>query len=193
MGGTLAVRSAPGQGCCMTLTLSRLPDPVAADMLQAIRGDEQLPGSPASFAQAPKALSESALPERHILLVEDDLLVAEAMTRLLGSWGQQVHHVETAEQAFAQAELAEIAICDVRLPGRISGLDVALKLRNSGKSVLLISGETAPALREAAVQHGLLMLTKPVSAARLWATLNGLPLNAAAPATANAGIFTPLA
>ncbi|RZJ21712.1 MAG: response regulator, partial [Haliea sp.] len=64
--------------------------------------------------------------------------------------------------------------CDLRLPGGASGLDVALQLRKRGMKVLLISGETDKAVRDAALQHGFTLLVKPVSSARLRAALQNL-------------------
>lgn len=109
-----------------------------------------------------------------LLLVEDDPLVSGAMCQLLHSWGLRVRHVQTAADAVAQAAFGDIAICDVRLPHNASGVDVALQLRALGKKVLLLSGETDVALREAAQAHGLLLLAKPVSSNGLLRALQSL-------------------
>jgi two-component system, sensor histidine kinase len=130
-------------------------------------------------AIAPHPLDASALtmpawPEQDVLLLEDDYLVSNAMCQLLRSWGQRVHPVQTAAQALEQADSCTLAICDVRLPHGASGLDVALQLRARGKKVLLLSGETDAALREAACEHQLLLLTKPVSSAQMLLALQSL-------------------
>lgn len=68
----------------------------------------------------------------------------------------------------------DIADCDARLPHGASGLDVALALRRQGKKVLLISGETNAALRDAAQSNAVRLLTKPVSSSTLLAALRAL-------------------
>jgi CheY-like chemotaxis protein len=82
--------------------------------------------------------------------------------------------VETAADALCDTQFGDIAICDARLPHGASGLDVALALRRRGKKVLLISGETNAALRDAAQANAVRLLTKPVSSAALLAALRKL-------------------
>ena len=171
MSGNIEVRSALGQGCCMTITLpvaSRPDDAVSAG--PAAQGLDTVPGElPPQAGRFVPVLSM-----RDVLLVEDDSLVAGATRELLGSWGLRVRHVETADEAMREAAYGQVAICDARLPNSASGLDVALALRAIGKKVLLISGETNAALRDAAQQHRLLLLTKPVSAPQLLSALQKL-------------------
>lgn len=175
MEGSLSVRSAPGRGCVMTVTLQegtphdRSVDPLAVSGIFPLAAFA-LPALPDAAGAQPD-LSLPVLPPRDILLVEDDLLVASAMRQLLQSWGQSVVHVETAAEALARADNSQIAICDVRLPQGKSGVDVALQLRDRGKKVLLITGETDSEVRRAADEHGLPLLIKPVSSARLLRTL----------------------
>lgn len=119
------------------------------------------------------AMPSPAFAVERVLLVEDDSLVAATRDQLVG-WGLQVLHVETAAEALAQAAHGDVAICDVRLPHAASGLDLALRLRERGQRVLLISGETHAALRESATRHRLPLLIKPVSSAQLLAALQGL-------------------
>jgi two-component system, sensor histidine kinase len=200
MGGSLSVRSAPGRGCCMTMLLPKAEapqpyvatasdadyldlhdDPGSADLaVLPVPEPAPWPGT-AAWASAVSPLASSAAvlampgwPEQDVLLLEDDYLVANAMRQLLQSWGQRVHLVQTAAEALAQADGCALAICDVRLPHGASGLDVALQLRARGKKVLLLSGETDAALREAAYEHQLLLLTKPVSSEQMLLALQSL-------------------
>jgi CheY-like chemotaxis protein/anti-sigma regulatory factor (Ser/Thr protein kinase) len=173
MNGDIIVRSALGQGTCMTVSLpeaERPPpvEPVHADALEAV----SMPG--ALLPLADQQIPSPAFAVERVLLVEDDSLVAEATRDQLVSWGLQVLHVETADEAMAQAAFGDVAICDVRLPHAASGLELALSLRERGQRVLLISGETHAALRESASRHRLPLLIKPVSSAQLLTALQGL-------------------
>lgn len=185
MGGSISLRSAPGQGSCISVTLQKVAH-TAALHLAEIAADPSAAGS--EWTSTVSLVTEDGenglglgasvitpLPApQHILLVEDDLLVGHAMRQLLESWSMTVRHVETAAGALEHAAFGDIAICDVRLPGGQSGVDVALQLRARGKKVLLLTGETDAALRQAAQTHRIALLIKPVSAARLGAALRDL-------------------
>jgi signal transduction histidine kinase/BarA-like signal transduction histidine kinase len=175
MEGDIEVRSALGRGCCMSVKLQKTaaqePDRPPEEGLRYL---ESMPGE---LMPQPQDMTAPVLPElavREVLLVEDDSLVASATAQLLRSWGLQVLHVETAADALNEAGYGEVAICDARLPHNASGLDVALAMRELGKKVLLISGETNASLRAAAQQHQLALLTKPVSSTHLLAALQSL-------------------
>ena len=171
MNGNIEVRSELGRGCCMTITLPRAARPAVAEVADAAAQRlNTVPGE--LLPQEGPLVPELAM--RDVLLVEDDSLVAVATRELLTAWGLRVRHVETATDAFREAAYGDVAICDARLPHGASGLDVALAMRVLGKKVLLISGETNAALREAAQRHQLLLLTKPVSGAQLLSALQNL-------------------
>jgi signal transduction histidine kinase len=171
MNGDIAVRSALGQGCCMTVTLPRAERP-AEEAPAVAQEQHSMPG--ALLPPTGHTVPSPAFAVERVLLVEDDSLVAAATRDQLLSWGLQVLHVETAAEALAQAAFGDVAICDMRLPNAASGLDLALKLRERGQRVLLISGETHAALRESASRHRLPLLIKPVSSAQLLTALQGL-------------------
>lgn len=188
MGGSINVRSAPGQGCCMTVSLTQAAPGVTSFSEESQHSQGFLMASGDVPTTLPAALSpldlvlpavepqppEAVWTTHDVLLVEDDLLVSAAMRHLLQSWGLQVRHVETGAQAMLHAAFGQLAICDVRLPGGESGLEVALKLRAKGKRVLLISGETDPHVRSTAQLHGLKLLIKPVSSHQLRSALQQL-------------------
>ncbi len=174
MGGSLSVRSAPGKGCCMTLSLPRAA-PATLPHAASLQGkrDEALVAPP---APPPHPAATPVWPVRQVLLVEDDALMAQAMRQLLQAWGLQVRHAGTAAQALQLAGAGQpgICICNVRLPQGASGLELALALRGRGHKVLLLSGETDASLRETAQRHGLPLLTKPASGERLRQALQQL-------------------
>ncbi len=169
MGGDVQVRSRLDYGTCMTVVLKKAEERskprVASSAMQPIVGSE-----------AHKALGSAAsvLQPQDVLLVEDDPLVAQAMAQLLGSWYLNVRHVDNATDAMLHIDFGQIAICDVRLPDGESGIDVALAMRARGKKVLLITGETDLAVRNAAQNYGMALLIKPVSSARLLKAVQAL-------------------
>lgn len=158
MAGSLELRSEPGKGTCLTITLPR------ADALR----------QPETAFSTPLHGDARPLPVRNILLVEDDPLVADAMLQLLTLWGQNVRHVETEAEAWRLRGFGQLAICDVRLPGGGNGFNLALRLRALGKPVFLLSGETGPALKARAEAAGLPLIAKPLSPARLLELLRTL-------------------
>ncbi len=71
-----------------------------------------------------------------VLVVEDDDIVADAITRVLAAANYAVHRVSSAEAAqgaLAQEEFA-LAVIDVGLPGA-DGLTLVRRLRSSGKTM----------------------------------------------------------
>jgi signal transduction histidine kinase/CheY-like chemotaxis protein len=164
MGGRLVVRSAPGRGTSMTVIVARTEKAPPQKAHSAA-------GAPGPLASQTHLFPAPAGSFEDILIVEDDALVAEAMRQVLESWGHRVLHVPTGAEALARQAFGGVAICDVRLPVGPSGLQVALQLRELGKKVLLVSGETDTGLRESAALHGLQLLVKPVSAAMLHSAL----------------------
>lgn len=128
---------------------------------------EDLPSEMSNTHLPMKAARTPSITTHKLLLVEDDLLVADAMTQILSAWGQEVLHVTTAAEAMTQSEYGDIAICDIRLPEGESGLDLALRLRDNGKKVVLLTGETGNAISEKARAHRLRLLRKPLSAEEL--------------------------
>jgi signal transduction histidine kinase/BarA-like signal transduction histidine kinase len=173
MNGDIAVRSALSQGTCMTVTLPMAERPPHTETAQAY-GQEAVSAPGALWPMAGPVVPSPAFAVKRVLLVEDDSLVAGATRDQLVSWGLQVLHVETADEAMKHAAYGDVAICDVRLPHAASGLELALVLRKMGQRVLLISGETHAALRESAARHRLPLLIKPVSSAHLLTALQGL-------------------
>ena len=175
MNGSITLRSSPGRGCCMTVGLAmsarHFHPREAGDETRALIWSPHLR---AILAAKGNAMPDIALGFSDVLLVEDDQLVADAMSQLLQVWGLRVRTVATAAAAMQQSDYGDVAICDVRLADGPVGLEVALQLRQLGKKVLLISGETHHALRESAQQHQLLLLTKPVSSARLLSALQNI-------------------
>jgi len=123
-GGRVSVRSeGTGLGSEFTVTL-----PMLADEL------------PAPFAEA-DAPSSAATVGLRVLIVEDNVDMAESLATLLSSWGHEVHLAYDAASALAMAARArpEVVLSDLGLPG-MDGYELARRLRAEpafGKVVLV--------------------------------------------------------
>jgi two-component system, sensor histidine kinase len=175
MESDLHLRSALGQGTCMTLILPRLAQAEVNDKRQ----DALKLLHPAVLQQTVHSPKNQSFDRDlaylgMILLVEDDALVAVAMQTLLQTWGANVLVANNVEAARDMANTVQVAICDVRLPGAVSGLTLALELRERGLKAFLLTGEINPALRDTAREKDLQLLVKPVSPHTLYATLINL-------------------
>jgi PAS domain S-box-containing protein len=145
-GGTLTLRSQPGQGTCATLTLP------------LHRGEA--PGEPAPEAsRAPKGL--------RILLVDDEELVRVSIPGLLQAMGHRVEAVDGGPAALASLEsrVPDLVILDLNMPG-MNGMEVLARLRAGHPElpVVLASGYLEPSVLAAleADPHAL-PLQKPFS------------------------------
>jgi two-component system NtrC family sensor kinase len=107
-------------------------------------------------------------PERlagRVLLVEDNDDVAQSTAAILQAAGLEVRHHWSADAALAAlqdgATLPDIVLSDIEMPGRLSGMDLAFRLRELWPRlpVVLITGY-AKQLEEA-VSGGLRVLPKP--------------------------------
>lgn len=169
-GGTVEVKSdGSGKG---TEVLVRLPldeDERASHSSHPGQGDPS--GDAACAAPEPAVTAdEQALPERRVLVVEDNPDVAEGMVDILELWGYRVESVASGEEALRRVETfrPHAALVDVGLPD-IDGYEVARRLRRIptiGDRVLLIGasgyGQERDRRRgtEAGFDH---YLVKPVS------------------------------
>lgn len=161
----LVLSSKPEQGSCFFLTLP-------ADML-VLQTAVNLPPPP------PRAITHSAaiasLQGKHLLIVEDDIMVASALRTWAESWGMQVRH--HSEPATVPVQLAaDLVICDIRLPGEHDGIHWLSHWLAEWPDAggVLVSGEASEAVQERAEQEGLLLLEKPVDPDLLLQTLLSL-------------------
>jgi signal transduction histidine kinase len=131
----------------------------------------------------PPAEPESGSLAGTILVVDDDALCRDSTASILTGWGAEVITAMGAEQALAVAArlhkagaAPQVAICDLRLPGRMDGMDLALELRKTYPSmkIVLVTADVSPAVQAVARRSGFPILKKPVAPARLRATLLSL-------------------
>ncbi len=113
-----------------------------------------------------------------ILLVEDDSILADALSRALVQSAYAVDVVQTGEEAdrALAADIYDLAILDIGLPG-LSGLDVLRRLRARRSRVPVLMLTAMDALRDRV--HGLDLgaddyLTKPFDLPELEARVRAL-------------------
>jgi len=104
-----------------------------------------------------------------VLLVDDERQVRDAMVRRLRDWGCQVVAAASAQEAVYRCAIAardpDILLCDYRLGGGESGLDVVHALREGSTTplpTLLITGDTSSECLRKAACYALPVIHKPV-------------------------------
>ncbi|RZL00473.1 MAG: response regulator [Rubrivivax sp.] len=115
--------------------------------------------------------AEASVPMCHMLVIDDETEVREAMKALLTSRGCRVTLAASTDDAIrlAAQDPPDIALVDFRLRAEENGIKAIRKLRQQqpGLPALLVSGDTAPDRLREAQEEGLQLLHKPVSADNL--------------------------
>ncbi len=153
-GGMARLASTPGLGTTVTLVLpagplqTMVPSPAVAQTEFAIRG-------------------------RRVLLVEDNVELADATASLLASFGAAVERATNAPhalQVLGQAAAFDVVLSDVVMPGVMDGIALARRLQREMPTlpVVLISGYSG-ALADAGDLH---VLRKPCAPQDLLAALH---------------------
>lgn len=164
----IEVNSTPGRG-----TVFRLFVP---------RGDAQ---RVAALPAPPREDDVNLLAGSVIAVIEDERAVREGMVSAFTQWGCQVVAAASAEEASDALEQAglkpDVIIADHRLREHKIGADAIEMLRKRfGAAIpaLLVSGDTTPELFRDARERQLVLLSKPVRAARMRAALLHLLVSA---------------
>ncbi|HEU4372403.1 MAG TPA: response regulator transcription factor [Telluria sp.] len=128
----------------------------------------------------------------HVLLVEDDAVLADGLSRILQSHGMQVEVLgdgSLADQVLQRSDAA-VAVLDIGLPG-IDGFEVVRRLRARGSAmpVLLLTARDAVEDRVRGLEIGADdYLVKPFATAELVARIKALARrNAPQPAVLGLG------
>ena len=115
----------------------------------------------------------------HVLVVEDDAVLADGLTRVLGGHAMAVDVVNNGSQADAmlqRADAADVVVLDIGLPG-IDGFEVVRRLRARGSNVpvLLLTARDAIEDRVRGLELGADdYLVKPFASAELVARIKAL-------------------
>ena len=111
----------------------------------------------------------------HLLVVDDDLAVCEAMTVLGTSRGHRVTTANDPEAALAQEGPFDVALVDFQLGADMDGIDLIaqLRARHPGLRAALVTADRSPETPRRAAALGISVLAKPLAATTLDAWLAG--------------------
>jgi|GEM_PF-551734 len=135
-----------------------------------------LPSNPGPDEAAPaRAAPASAADARHIAVIEDDFMVAQALQVSLEALGMRTAVYGSAEEALADPGIAaaDFYISDFRLPGAsgLELLDTIQRLTPRRIRAILLTGETSPGWIEIAQSARWPVLFKPVELSKLLALI----------------------
>lgn len=135
--------------------------------------EQTAPGSTADLND--DAGTANALRGRRVVVIEDDVMVAEALQMALELFGMNITRYGSAEEALADAAIAaaDFYISDLRLPGAngIQLLD-AIQLRTMRPlKALVLTGDTSPERIETTQASRWTVLFKPIDLPRLLAAI----------------------
>jgi signal transduction histidine kinase/ActR/RegA family two-component response regulator len=115
-GGHITLASAPGEGANVTILLPRCEKPAAQPALPS--------------TDTPRRAKDS----RRILIIEDEAQVLEVMIDLICDLGFEVVSATNGKAALALVNASlpfDLILSDIMLPGGLTGLDIATKIRES--------------------------------------------------------------
>lgn len=169
-GGTARITSVPGSGTTVRLYLPRHHGAAPAVPETSPRSIAAPPSPVPAAGSVPPDKTADADEEAHplramsVLLVEDNVDVAEGVMAVLEVFGCVVHHEESADAAFAllgEGYSFDLVLSDVQMPGRMNGIDLAEQImkRLPGQKLILMTGYADEL--ERAKHLGVPILAKP--------------------------------
>jgi len=166
LGGNIECRSQSGQGTVFDFCL-----PIAAT-------SSVIPPQSATIDIQQHLSCDSIAQGKHFVVVEDDLMVAQATTACLEIMGGKVRCFHRAEDALlcADIERTDYFIVDYMLGGTLNGIQFLNQLRQQlGKSVhaVLVTGDTSSNLIQDTSDFAWPVQYKPVNMPALLTSLSG--------------------
>jgi two-component system, sensor histidine kinase len=149
--------SVPGRGSRFSVRVPRAAaGPRAAD-------------APARERRAGAGCRDLQLAGRHVVVVDDDAAVVDAMVALFDAWGATVVPAGDAAGAIdaLDARGADLIVADLRLADGASGVDAVHRLRQAlGRTTpaVIVSGDLSENARLEVRRAGLTLLAKPLVA-----------------------------
>jgi signal transduction histidine kinase len=129
------------------------------------------------LAPAPEAQPMPSLAGRHILVLDDEPMIVDALARTLRDDGATVTAAQTAEEAtraLADPRHVDLAVIDLQLEKGIDGLELLESWRQghgAALQALIVTGATDPKTLARLQSSGIAWLTKPVAVPALRATV----------------------
>jgi len=160
LGHAVGVKSVPGRGSCFSIEVPLGMCPVPPDI------------APGVATGTTTALLDDLQGVR-LLVIEDDVLVAEAMRMMLSAWGCDVAMANNTQDALAQLRAGrcpQLLLSDYRLRDGDNGFDTVQLLRQEAQSNIqacLMSGDVESNLANRCRDAGIQFLQKPVRPASL--------------------------
>ena len=173
LGHRVTVRSRLGKGSVFIIEVPRLLNSLLPSQRQL---------SPPPIDATEVAAPSDGPRTGHILVVEDDPDLRDLLRQLLQDEGHEVEVAPNGQSAvdkIADASFRiDLVIADYNLPGGMTGLQVASRLRESFVDVpaIILTGDISTGTLHDVASHRLTQLTKPVKPSQLIRTVGDLLL-----------------
>ena len=162
--GQVAIDSRVGKGTTVTLTFPRSERPV----------EECTTAAAISAKPAPRRAETRPRSRGEVMVVEDDLTVADLTTEMLKVAGYAVFHVKSAAaalEALAGGRGVDVVFSDVMMPGGMNGVDLAREIRRRWPDLPVVLTTGYIEVARTAMSEGLEVLVKPYQLEALSAIL----------------------